>query len=85
MFSTAKCGHCDKVGTKLQLIEPDGGAYKQSAVVCKWCNAILGVTGYYDAGKVAKDVEAKVVTLQQKLSQVENQVQQILHLLQQRR
>lgn len=84
MFTTAKCGHCDKTGTKLQIIEPEGGAFKQSAIVCKWCNSILGVTGYFDAGKVAKDVEAKVTDLQQKLGQVERQLQQVVFALQRR-
>ena len=84
MFLAPKCGHCDKIGTKVQAIEPDHAAYKQIAICCKWCNAILGVTGYYDAGKVAKDIEAKVDTLQQRLSQLEHQIQQIGHFLQRR-
>jgi hypothetical protein len=45
MFNMAKCGHCGKTGTKISQIEPNGGAYKQSAICCMSCNSILGITG----------------------------------------
>ncbi len=60
MFTTSKCGHCGKYGTKLSEIEPNGSQYKQNAVCCTSCNSILGIVGYYDAGSLLKKQEAQI-------------------------
>lgn len=85
MFSTAKCGHCGKVGTKIETIEPDGAAYKQTAICCKWCSAILGVTGFLDTGTLIKNLDADVSALKKQAAQIDRNVQQIAYALQQRR
>ena len=77
MFATAKCGHCGKTGTKIEMIESQGAAYKQSAVCCRYCNAILGVTGYYDVGHLVKQQEGEIKALKSQLDQIGQMVQQI--------
>ncbi|MEM5500763.1 hypothetical protein WNY59_04080 [Ahrensia kielensis] len=82
MFSTAKCGHCGKTGTKVQEISPVGAAYKQMAVCCQSCSAILGVTGYYDSGTLLKQAERERAELSQKVQRLEQQLISISHRLQ---
>jgi hypothetical protein len=77
MLGFAKCGHCGKSGTKLAIIEPSGAAYKQSAICCSFCNAILGVTGFYDAGTLIKEQEKKIGQL---LADVSTLSQHVAHL-----
>ena len=84
MISLAKCGHCGKSGTKIELIEPTGAAYKQSAIICKWCNSILGVTGYFDAGQLIKEQEKEIKGLKSQVSNLEHLVIQIANALNQR-
>ena len=84
MFTTAKCGHCGKSGTKIEMIEPSGANYKQSAVVCQSCNSILGVTGYYDTGQLLKEQENQLANLKQQVSQMDNLLRQIANALNQR-
>lgn len=81
MFSQAKCGHCGKVGTKIEQIEPRGAAYKQSAIACKWCNSILGVTGYYDAGQLIKEQQKEIVSLKSSVDAMSYQLNQIANFL----
>jgi hypothetical protein len=82
MFSTAKCGHCGKTGTKLQVIEPNGAKYKQTAVCCQWCNAILSVGGFYDTSAQIKALEDEQKKLKALIQQIDHNVQQIGRALQ---
>ena len=84
MFGTAKCGHCGQIGTKIMQIEPNGAAYKQSAICCNSCNAILGVTGYYDTGPLLKKAEKERDELKQRIEGIEHAINQIGYLLQSR-
>ena len=81
MFSTAKCGHCGKIGTKISEIEPNGARYKQSAICCMHCNAILGITGYYDAGTLLKAAEKEREAMSKKIDRLQFQVDQLLAVL----
>jgi lactam utilization protein B len=85
MFSTANCGHCGKIGTKIETIEPHGAAYKQAAICCQWCSAILGITDNYNVGTLLKQLEAEQGKLKAQIQQIDHNVQQIAYALQQRR
>jgi len=84
MFGAAVCGHCGKPGTKAVQIEPAGAAFKQTAICCSSCGAILGVTGYYDEGALLKKAEQANASLAQKVTNLEHQLNQILYVLQSR-
>jgi hypothetical protein len=73
----AKCGHCGKPGTKVVQIEPSGGNYKQMAICCISCSAILGVRGFYDSGSMIKKQEAEIAKLQTAVAQLQYQNNQI--------
>jgi hypothetical protein len=81
MLSIAKCGHCGKSGTKVAEIEPSGASYKQIAICCSWCSAVLGVTGYYDTGTLLKKAEKEQLELSKRISQMERQIHAILNAL----
>lgn len=78
MFSTAKCGHCGRSGTKIEMIEPRGSQYKQAAICCASCSSILGVTGYYDAGTMLKAQKNEIAALKQQLSQVDHNLRVLI-------
>lgn len=82
MFEVAKCGHCGKSGTKAIMIEPADARYKQTAICCASCNAILGVTGFYDEGQLLKDAEARANALAQKVNHIEHQLAQLSYDIQ---
>jgi uncharacterized Zn finger protein len=82
MFRTAKCGHCGNSGTKAEVIEPSEARFKQLAICCQSCGSILGVTGYFDAGKVAKDIEAKQAILERKIDALDHNIRAIAVMLQ---
>lgn len=84
MFSIAKCGHCGHTGTKTAEIEPQGAAYKQTAICCSSCSAILGVVGYYDTGTLLKKAETERAELKQRIASLEYAINQIGYLLQRR-
>lgn len=84
MFSSTKCGHCGKSGTKIETIEPDGARYKQTAICCKWCNAILGVTGYLDTSTQIKALQDEQKKLAKQIDQIDYNVQQVVRALQRR-
>ena len=84
MFAIAKCGHCGHTGTKLAQIEPATAAYKQTAICCSSCNAILGITGYYDTGTLLKKAEKEREAIKQQISRLEHTIQQIAHMMQMR-
>lgn len=81
MFATAKCGHCGKMGTKIQTIEPSGARYKQNAVCCFHCNAILGVTDYFNVGTLLKSAEKERKAMLDKIDHLQMQIQQIASAL----
>ena len=82
MFAIAKCGHCGNSGTRLIVIEPAGGNYQQSATCCSSCNAILGISGYYDEAQLLMNAEAKVDALAQKVSDIEHQLRWVSQAIQ---
>lgn len=82
MFGLAKCGHCGNSGTKITEIEPNGARYKQSAIVCMHCSAILGVTGYYDTGSLVKGLEAKIAQLEQRAQQIDANLNNLIYQMQ---
>lgn len=78
----AKCGHCGGTGTKVAEIAPLGGAYKQTAICCSACSAILGVTGYFDTGALLKQQEAKINALTSALGSISHDLDTIRQSLQ---
>jgi hypothetical protein len=78
MIGFAKCGHCGGSGTKISEISPTGAAYKQNAICCTSCNAILGVTGYYDTGAMIKKQEAEIQKLKQTVDQLDYNLRQVM-------
>lgn len=79
----SKCGHCGGFGTRVQTIEPDGASYKQIAVCCSACNAILGVIGYLDPGALLKAQEAKINALASTVTSLGYELENIKRTLQQ--
>jgi hypothetical protein len=78
MFASAtKCGHCGASGTKAVEIEPADSTYKQVAICCIRCSAILGITGFWDAGALLKEVQGQLIEMDQKLTQLQLWVQQL--------
>lgn len=75
MLSFAKCGHCNQTGTKIAEISPSGGNYKQNAICCISCSAILGVVGYYDAGQLIKNQEAQINSMVRQVGDLTRLVQ----------
>ncbi|MCX2699366.1 hypothetical protein [Ochrobactrum chromiisoli] len=84
MFGLPKCGHCNGVGTSLKAIEPEGSNYKQMATVCQSCNAILGVSGYYDTGALLKKAEKERAEMKMHIASLEQQVYQLSQILSRR-
>ena len=81
MFFSAKCGHCGGTRTKLGNIEPEGAQFKQSAIVCSSCSAILGVSDYYDVGHLIKEQEKEIEKLNRKVDQMSHVLNQIADFL----
>lgn len=81
MFTTAKCGHCGKIGTKIETIEPNGAQYKQTAICCMHCNSILGVTDFYNAGTLLKKAETERAAMSKKIGDLQSQLDQVLRAL----
>jgi hypothetical protein len=80
MFSLgAKCGHCGKSGTKIAEISPSGASYKQIAITCSGCSAILGVTDYYNVGTLLKQQEKEIAGLKTQLGNMQSGIQQMDH------
>ena len=77
----AKCGHCGKPGTKVVVIEPSGGNFKQMAICCASCSAVLGVRGYYDSGSLIKKQETEIAKLQTAVAQLQHQNAQIVRAM----
>lgn len=81
MLGIAKCGHCGQTGTKIVEIEPNGARYKQSAICCTHCSAILGVGDYYNVGTLLKTAEKERVAMTKKIDQLQYQVDLIVNTL----
>lgn len=73
----AKCGHCNAVGTKIELIAPSGGNYKLAAVACVGCGAILGVTDFYNVGTLVKQQETKIARLTMQVDELLAKIRQL--------
>lgn len=84
MFSFAKCGHCDGTNTKIAEIEPTGAHFKQVAICCSSCNAILGTTGYYDTGSLIKAQEKEIASLKQQVAQIDHNLRGLIDVLNRR-
>lgn len=84
MFGIPKCGHCNGTMTGVATIEPNGANYKQMATVCLSCNAILGVSEYYNIGTLLKKAEKERAELTRHIASLEQQVHQLSRILTQR-
>lgn len=84
MFAVAKCGHCNGTSTRVAEISPTGAAYKQTAICCSSCNAILGVSGYYDTGQLLQNQKQELAKISQEISRLQQQVRNVEHYLSQR-
>ena len=81
MFTSAKCGHCGKTGSKLQTIEPTQAAYKLNAVCCIHCNAILGVTEFMNSGQLLAKAEKEREAMSKKIDQLSWKIDQMANAL----
>ena len=81
MFGIAKCGHCDGTLTKIAEIEPSGSQFKQVAICCSSCNAILGTTDYFNVGNLVKSQEKEIASLKQQVSQIDHNLRVLLERL----
>ena len=81
MFGLTKCGKCEGTSFKLQEMSPVGSAYKFFAVQCSSCQTPIGVTDYYNIGQLLKNQEKTIASLEQKLSHIEDSLNQIAHVL----
>lgn len=80
----AKCGHCNNMGTRLEIIEPTTAAYKLGAVVCSSCSSILGVTEFQNNGALHAKADKKMDALKSQVSNLETQLRNILQILNRR-
>lgn len=78
----AKCGHCNGTGTKIVEIQPQGAAFKQNAICCASCSSTLGVVGYFDAGALIKNQEAKITSLASQIAELSSELIAIRQTLQ---
>lgn len=76
-MSFAKCGHCGKSGTKIAELSPSGAEYKQIAICCLSCSAVLGVTGYYDTSSLIKKQTAQIAQLQNSVAELHGEMGRI--------
>ncbi|MCX7559798.1 hypothetical protein OS190_09480 [Sulfitobacter sp. F26204] len=83
MFGTTICGHCGKTGTKAQEISPSGANFKQVAICCSSCSAILGVTGFFDVGAVVKVQEKKIDAMTHQIGDLTRAVEDLQRQLRQ--
>ncbi len=84
MFGIPKCGHCNGMMTGVKAIEPNGANYKQMATICLSCNAILGVSEYYNIGTLLKKAEKDREEMKRHIASLEQQVYQLSHILSRR-
>jgi hypothetical protein len=70
MPACPKCGHQVFALTE---IEPMNSRYKMFAVNCASiaCQAVVGVTEYFDLGTVSRKLEAKIEEVEKRLSRIE--------------
>lgn len=80
----AKCGFCNAVGTRLELISPRDANYKQAAICCSSCGAILGVVGATNPTVAATDAQKSVRKLSADVSNLQRQLDEIRQLLRRR-
>ncbi|WP_438273705.1 hypothetical protein [Nitrobacter sp.] len=82
MFGFTKCGKCEGAAFKLQEVNVNGAAYRMYAIQCTSCQTPIGVTEYFDNGSLLKKQEKAIADLGQKISHIENAVNQIAYALQ---
>ncbi len=82
MFGSTHCVKCNGSTFRAQEISAHEANYKLVAIQCSSCGVAFGVTEYFDSGALLKQQEAKIVALTQKLSNVENAVNQIACMVQ---
>ena len=62
---------------------PAGAVFKQVAIACQHCDAILSTTDYFDTNEQVSSVRAEVETLQSKMDSLEKGLRDIDQLLRQ--
>jgi predicted nucleic-acid-binding Zn-ribbon protein len=80
-MTTSTCVKCGGTRFEMKAAEPKDSAYKQMFIQCSSCGGVAGVTEYYDAGVLAKDLQNKIATLQEAVQRIESQIQQIVSRL----
>ena len=71
---SAKCGFCSSAGTKMEIIEPKGTQFKQAAICCASCNAVLGVVDYTNAAITLDGHEIQLKDISMKIDRMGRQL-----------
>lgn len=78
MVGNAKCGHCDKTGTKAVQIEPAGSRTRYKAICCNHCNSILSAVDDSASDTILKKIETENAALSDKVRRLEYTLEQIV-------
>lgn len=80
----AKCGFCNKSGTKLEEITPTGSRYKYQAICCQSCGSILGVMDYFNIGAGVEKLEQGIKQLHKSAADADHNLRRIVSFLNRR-
>lgn len=69
-MATSRCPKCESTRFEMATLEPKGARYKQSAIQCSSCGAVVGVTGFFDAGFLLKEQEAVLQRIDAVVTQI---------------
>jgi hypothetical protein len=85
MLSVSNCAKCN--GSMFKIVEqiPTGSNFKLNFVQCSSCNTPIGVLEFLNIGAQTDIIQKAIVALDARLSNIENALNQIGHVLNQRR
>ncbi len=81
----SKCNACGGMSFELKEVSPHGSAFKMNFIQCQMCGTPFGVTEYFNSHSAIEKTQAHIKKLEDKISQMGNTLDQIVHVLNSRR
>jgi len=85
MFNVSNCPKCDGHMFKVVTQEPTDSRYKLNFVQCSTCNVPIGVLNFLNTAAQLEEQKESITKISSRLSSIENTLNQIAYVLNQRR